>query len=91
MRAGAVVFGDGVPIDTIMAAAVAGLRRDGIAVAGLLQRFGAGRAGCRREMWVEDVAGATCYRIDQDLGPGAVGCVLDEGGLGVAAAAPRAR
>jgi molybdate transport system ATP-binding protein len=84
--AGAVVYGAAVAIDDVMAEAIAELRQRGITVGGLLQHAGACGPAGGREMWLENIASGTNTRIDQPLGAGAGGCVLDEGGLVAAAA-----
>ena len=82
---GTVLFSDGDMIDDILAAAVAGLRRDGLRVGGLLQHFGERLPGGKRSMWLEDLATGGMIRIDTPRGPGAQGCTLDTGGLAQAA------
>jgi hypothetical protein len=83
---GTVVFASGVEIDAALGQAVGLLKRDGLAVAGLLQHFGERQPGGKRSMWLENVASGAMHRIDQPRGPGASGCVLDTSGLVDAAA-----
>jgi len=78
---GAIVFADGVDVDAVLAEVVGRLRGAGLVVAGLAQRFGSRGCDGKRAMWLDDLTSGEAYRIDQPLGPGASGCVLDEAAL----------
>ena len=86
-RVAAVVYEHGEEADAAIAAAVAALRRAGLAVGGLLQLFGPAAADCRRAMTLQVLASGACIRLDQNLGRAAQGCVLDSDALARAAQA----
>jgi hypothetical protein len=86
MHVGTIRFGSEVEIDGAMSQAVDLLKREGLAVAGMLQHFGERQPGGKRSMWLENVASGAMHRIDLPRGPGASGCVLDARSLARAAA-----
>lgn len=71
--------GDGV--DRLLAEAADALRREGVRVAGLIQRARPGQAECCSEFWLEDLASGARHEISQRLGREARGCRLDYGRL----------
>jgi hypothetical protein len=72
-------------LDAAVSEAVDYLRARGIAVAGLLQRFGDAGPGGKQAMWVEDIGTGQIIRLDQPRGPGAIACTFDTAALARAA------
>jgi len=84
-RFAAVVYDETLDVDAIFAEAVAILRRQGVVVAGLLQRFGERLSNGKRAMWLDNIATGAEIRLDRPRGPGATACVLDPDALARAA------
>lgn len=84
-RVGVVPSDNSAGLDTILSAAVDRIRAKGIAVAGLLQCFGARRPDGKQTMWVEDLLTRQVIRLDQPRGPGAIACTFDTDALARAA------
>jgi molybdate transport system ATP-binding protein len=84
-RVGVLPYDSSDGLDAAVAEAVDRLRARGIAVAGLLQRFGDAAPGGKQAMWVEDIASGQVIRLDQPRGPGAIACTFDTGALARAA------
>ena len=84
-RVGVLLYDNSIDVDAILAAAVADARARGIAVAGLLQRFGTRLDNNKRSMWVDDIQTEQAIRLDAPRGPGAQGCSLDPDALSRAA------
>ena len=84
-RVGVLLYDNSIDVDAILAAAVADARARGIAVAGLLQRFGPRLDSGKRSMWVDDIQTAQTIRLDAPRGPGAQACILDPDALSRAA------
>jgi hypothetical protein len=83
--AAAIVYDETMDVDAIFAETVAELRRDGVAVAGLLQKFVGNPCDARRSMWLENLSSGALIRLDQPRGLGASACVLDPDALARAA------
>lgn len=81
----ALVYDDGSEADAILAQAVADLRQEGIAIGGLLQRFGGPRSDGRPEVWVENLSSRAQIRLDGPRNAGLPGYWLDHGALARAA------
>lgn len=77
-------------VSTALVLSVAHIRRAGLRLGGLLQRFGAEIAAGKREMLVEVLLSGEVIRLHDPRGPGVQGCVLDADGLARAAVALRA-
>jgi hypothetical protein len=84
-RVGVLLYGNSIDVDAILAASVTAARARGIAVAGLLQRFGPRLDNGKRGMWVDDIQTAQSIRLDAPRGPGAHACILDPDALSRAA------
>jgi hypothetical protein len=84
-RVGVVLYDTSIDVDAILAAAVLEITVRGIAVAGLLQSFGARLDNGKRSMWIEDIRTGTAIRLDSPRGRGAVACMLDPDALARAA------
>jgi molybdate transport system ATP-binding protein len=80
-RVGVLLYHDTIEVDPILAAAVKLVQAQGIAVAGLLQRFGDRLPNGKRRMWVDDITTGQSIRLDQPRGPGAKACILDPDAL----------
>ncbi len=80
-KVGVLLYDTTLEVDAVLAAAVTLIRAQGIAIAGLMQRFGERLPNGKRSMWVEDIATRQSIRLDQPRGPGAVACVLDPDAL----------
>lgn len=67
----ALVYDDGAEADAILAEAVAELRQEGVAIAGLLQHLGSPRSGGRPAVWGENLSSGARIRLDcpRDAGP----------------------
>jgi len=83
--AAAIVYDETMDVDAIFAETVTELRRDGVMVAGLLQKFAGDARNARRSMWLENLASGALIRLDRPRGSGASGCVLDPDALARAA------
>jgi hypothetical protein len=84
-RVGVLLYDTSIEVDEILAASVKAIRAQGVAVAGLLQRFGDRLPNGKRSMWLEDIATGATIRLDAPRGPGAVACMLDPDALAQAA------
>ncbi|MFL5286300.1 MAG: DUF2478 domain-containing protein [Rhodopila sp.] len=84
-RVGILLFDTSPEANTIMADAVALLRARGIAVGGLLQRFGERLPSGKHSVWLDDLANGEVIRLDQPRGAGASSCTLDSSALAEAA------
>lgn len=82
---GVLLYDNSIDVDAILAASVADARARGLAVGGLLQRFGPRLGDGKRSMWVDDIQTAQTIRLDAPRGPGAQSCVLDPDALSRAA------
>jgi hypothetical protein len=80
-KAGVLLYNTTLEVDAILAEAVTLIRAKGIAVAGLMQRFGDRLPNGKRSMWVDDIVTGQTIRLDQPRGPGATACVLDPDAL----------
>jgi Protein of unknown function (DUF2478) len=76
-KVGAVLYDDAVEVDAILIAGVAAIRARGVAVGGLVQRFGERLPNGKQSMWLDDIATGHGIRLDQPRGPGAKACTLD--------------
>ena len=69
-------------IDLIIAAVAETLKRQGVRIAGFLQRErDSGSSACCSDMYLEDLGSGAHFTITQRLGPGSSGCRLDPAGL----------
>lgn len=69
-------------IDLIISAVAENLKRQGVCVAGFLQRErDIGTSACCSDMYLEDLDSGAHFTITQRLGPGSSGCRLDPAGL----------
>ena len=84
-RVGAVVYEPPLDASEIVNPALERLRRRGVRVGGLAQRFGPREPGRRASMWVDHLETGRTIRLDRPRGPGARACVLDAGALAEAA------
>lgn len=84
-RVGVLLYDTSIEVDPILADAVIRIQERGIAVAGLLQYFGARLANGKRSMWIEDIVSGALIRLDSPRGPGASACLLDPDALAQAA------
>jgi molybdate transport system ATP-binding protein len=89
LRTAAVVYGPGDDVDAALAFSVATLCRAGLAVGGLLQRFGERIAVGKREMLPRVLPGHETIRLNDPRGSGVQGCTLDTDALARAAMAFR--
>jgi hypothetical protein len=80
-KVGVLLYNTTLEVDSILADAVKLIRTQGVAIAGLMQRFGDRLPNGKRSMWVEDIATGQSIRLDQPRGPGAVACMLDPDAL----------
>jgi hypothetical protein len=80
-KVGVLLYDTSIEVDEILAASVARIRAQGVAVAGLLQRFGDRLPNGKRSMWLEDIMTGATLRLDVPRGPGAVACMLDPDAL----------
>jgi hypothetical protein len=83
--AAAIVYDEAMDVDAIFAEAVTQLRRDGVRVAGLSQKFAGEARNGKRSVWLENLASGALIRLDRPRGPGASGCILDPDALARAA------
>ncbi|MDR3536342.1 MAG: DUF2478 domain-containing protein [Acetobacteraceae bacterium] len=81
LHTAAVVYGPGDDADAALAAAVQVLRQSGRTVGGLLQRFGAQIAACKREMLLQVLLDDETIQLNDPRGPGVQGCILDTDAL----------
>ena len=65
------------PVDDILEAVARVLQKEGVIVAGFLQRESAGDGECCNRIDLEDIASGEHHIISQALGSGARGCRLD--------------
>lgn len=65
------------PVDDILEAVARVLQKEGMTVAGFLQRESAGDGECCNRIDLEDIASGEHHIISQALGSGARGCRLD--------------
>ena len=65
------------PVDHILEAVARVLQKEGVIVAGFLQRESAGDGECCNRIDLEDIASGEHHIISQALGSGARGCRLD--------------
>ena len=84
-RVGVLLFDASNDVNAIMAGAVAMLRARGVAVGGLLQRFGDHLPSGKHSVWLEDLISGRTIRLDQPRGPGAASCTLNPDALAEAA------
>jgi len=77
----AVAYDETLDVDAIFAEAVAILRRQGVVIAGLLQRFGEKLPNGKRSMWLDNIATGAAIRLDRPDAPDAAACVLDPDAL----------
>jgi molybdate transport system ATP-binding protein len=84
-RVGVLLYDTSIEVDPILEDAVTRIQQRGIAVAGLLQHFGARLANGKRSMWIEDIVSGALIRLDRPRGPGAIACLLDPDALAQAA------
>src|SRR4051794_35971170 len=80
-RVGILLFETSTEANTILADAVALLGARGIAVGGLLQRFGERLPSGKHSVWLDDLANGEVIRLDQPRGAGASSCTLDPSAL----------
>lgn len=83
-KVAAVVYDDGVAIDTLMATFARELAAQGRAICGIVQ-LPPDSPDPDAPMQVRDLASGEIFRICQDLGPGSEACRLDPGALARAA------
>ena len=76
---GAVVYpeGAGEGADDILRLVAERLSKDGLRLAGAIQRNTENPQYCRCDMTLEDLASGRLVEISEDLGPGSTGCRLD--------------
>lgn len=84
-QVGVLLYDTTTEVDAVLVAAVARIRARGIAVGGLLQRFGERLSNGKRSMWIDDIASGRSIRLDRPRGPGAIACMLDPDALAQAA------
>jgi len=84
-RVGVLLIDASEEVNIVMAEAVALLRARGVAVGGLLQRFGERLASGKYSVWLDDVMSGRVIRLDLPRGPGARACTLDPSALADAA------
>jgi len=84
-RVGVLLYDNSIDVDGILADAVALIAARGVAVGGLLQRFGARLPNGKRSMWLDDIRTGATIRLDRPRGPGATACILDPDALAQAA------
>jgi len=84
-RIAAIVYGPGDNVDGLLAEFVARVKRQGVAVAGLVQVDTGDDSCVVGDMSLRDVATDRLISICQDLGPNATSCRLDPQGLAQAA------
>jgi len=84
-RVGVLLIDASEEVNTVTADAVALLRARGVAVGGLLQRFGERLSSGKHSMWLDDVISGRVIRLDQPRGAGARSCTLDASALADAA------
>ena len=84
-RVGVLLYDTSLEIEAIVNAAVAHLRARGLAVGGLLQRFGEQLPGGKYRMWVDDITTGELVRLDKPRGAGASACIVDPDALAQAA------
>ncbi len=89
LRTAAVVYDPGDDVDAALAFSVDTLCRAGLAVGGLLQRFGEHIATGKREMLLRVLPGQETIRLNDRRGSGVQGCILDTDALARAAVAFR--
>ena len=77
----AVAYDETLDVDAIFAEAVAILRRQGVVIAGLLQRFGETLQNGKRSMWLDNIATGAAIRLDRPDAPDAASCILDPDAL----------
>jgi hypothetical protein len=72
-------------VDAILSESAQRIQLKGIAVGGLLQRFGERLPNGKRSMFVDDIQTGRSIRLDRPRGPGAIACMLDPDALAQAA------
>jgi hypothetical protein len=77
----AVAYDETLDVDAIFAEAVAILRRQGVTIAGLLQRFGETLPSGKRRMWLDNIATGAAIQLDRPDAPDDAACVLDPDAL----------
>ena len=75
---GGIKWRDGVDVDKIIRDVVIGLKSDGLAVAGIIQRSGRADPVLCQGVNVEFIGSDKLLSISQELGPDATGCSLDQ-------------
>ena len=88
-RFAAIVYCKSDDVSAALALTVGHVRRTGLRLGGLMQRFGAEIAPGKREMLVEVLHSGEVIRLHDPRGRGVMGCMLDSDGLARAAMAFR--
>ena len=88
-RFAAIVYCKSDDVSAALALTVGHVRRTGLRLGGLMQRFGAEIAPGKREMLVEVLHSGEVIRLHDPRGRGVQGCILDADGLSRAAVAFR--
>ena len=88
-RFAAIVYCPQDDVSAALALAIGQLKRAGVRIGGLMQRFGREIAPGKREMLVEVLHSGEIIRLHEPRGRGVMGCMLDPDGLARAAMAFR--